>query len=124
MLLIVLSFSQILPDIFGLSTLNECSVVVRKGGPKEESQTRENGDCDDVFHMLILYHTSAMVKHFLENIFVFFGTSFARANLMPKLFSRLAHGLLGTPLMGDAGPPAPPQWGVFPLVCGPPRRKV
>ena len=29
-----------------------------------------------------------------------------------------------TPLMGDAGPPAPPQWGVFPLVCGPPRRKV
>ena len=77
MLLIVLSFSQILPDIFGLSTLNECSVVVRKGGPKEESQTRENGDCDDVFHMLILHHTSAMVKHFLENIFVFFGMIFA-----------------------------------------------
>jgi hypothetical protein len=38
--------------MFGLSTLNKCSVVVWNSGPKQEYQTRDNDDCDDAFHIL------------------------------------------------------------------------
>ena len=80
MLLIVLSFSQILPDIFGLSTLNKCSVVVWNSGPKQEYQTRDNDDCDDAFHILSIssvFWLSSLKKN-AEKTFFVFGTGFAR----------------------------------------------
>jgi hypothetical protein len=67
---------------------------------------------DVAFHTSILQRVSTKVKHFLQRFsglfFFVFGTRFARANLMPKLFQRLAHHLLGTPSNGGFAARGPP----------------